>query len=184
MSNIVVYDQAHADVPGKVTSYVKSVNTPDYDGETNKLVNPDLSALAGVPVAYWKHSAGSIVEMTDTEKGEPLAAYKQNRYNEIDLKTGALIIAGFTYDSKTFSLSINAQTNWNTLKDQESEFTWPVDVTTIDNDTYSLVQANLGAFWTAGKDAVKGHLDSGRTLKKSVFDAADKVAIDAVVDTR
>jgi len=125
------------------------------------------------------------VEINDgTAKSLSLANYKELRYKEIDNKTGNLISAGFSYDSKTFSLSGNAQTNWNVLKDDESEFTWPVDVTMLNNDTYSLTSANLSAFWTAAKDAVKGHLDSGRSLKKSVFDAADEATIDAVTDTR
>ena len=113
-----------------------------------------------------------------------LSEYKQVKYEAIDLKTGSLIIVGFVYDSKTFSLSANAQSNWNVLKDEEPEFTWPVEISTIDNDTYSLTAANLDAFWNAGKDAIKDHLDSGRAYKKSVYDAVDKAAVDAVVDTR
>ncbi len=114
----------------------------------------------------------------------PLADYKQLRYNEIDGKTVSLIAAGFSFDSQAFSLSSSAQMNWSTLKDQEAEFTWPVEVSTKDNNAYSLTQANLTAFWTAGRDATKGHLDTGRALKKSVFDAADEAAVNAVVDNR
>jgi hypothetical protein len=119
-----------------------------------------------------------------TPKSLSLADYKQLRYNEIDAKTNELISPGFVYDSKTFSLSSNAQSNWNVLKDEEAEFTWPVDISTIDSDTYSLSQANLGAFWGAGMTFMKGHLDTGRALKKSVYDAANEAAVDAVVDTR
>lgn len=119
-----------------------------------------------------------------TAKSLALPDYKQLRHNEIDGNTKALIGAGFTYDSKTFSASINAQTNWNTLKDQEAEFTWPVNISTLDNDEYSLTAANLDAFWIAARDAIKGHLDSGRTLKKTIFDAANESAVDAVVDSR
>ena len=119
-----------------------------------------------------------------TAKELALDDYKQFRFNEIDAKTSGLIVAGFTYDSKRFSLSIYAQTNWNVLKDETSEFSWPVEITTLDNDTYSLTEANITAFWTAGRDAVKTLLDSGRALKKSVFDAADESTIDAVSDGR
>lgn len=119
-----------------------------------------------------------------TAKDLILADYEQLRYNEIDSKTETLIAAGFTYDSQTFSLSVHAQANWNTLKDSETDFTWPVEISTKDNNVYDLTQANLSTFWIAGRDAVKGHLDSGRALKKSVFDAVDEVAVDAVVDTR
>ena len=119
-----------------------------------------------------------------TSKELTLADYKQLRYNEIDGKTLALIAAGFVYDSQTFSLSLSAQTNWNTLKDSKPDFTWPVEISTIDSNSYDLATGDLQAFWTAGRDEIKGHLDSGRALKKSVFDAANEAAVDAVVDAR
>ena len=83
-----------------------------------------------------------------------------------------------------FDINKYANRDWNTLKDNESDFTWPVSLSTLNNNEYILAQANLSAFWTAARDAAKGHLDSGRTLKKSVFDAANEAAVDAVVDTR
>ena len=68
MADIIVYDPVEPVVAGRVTAYVKSANTPDYDGEPNKLVNPDLSALSAVLQKYWKESSGSVVEMTAQEK--------------------------------------------------------------------------------------------------------------------
>ena len=115
---------------------------------------------------------------------ETLAEYKQARYNAIDYKTGYLIHGGFTYDSKQFSLSANAQANWNALHSNPTEFTWPQEITAINNDTYSLAEANLNAFWEAGKVVLADHLGTGRALKKSIFDAADKTAVNAIVDTR
>jgi len=115
---------------------------------------------------------------------EPLANLKARRYGEIDLRTGQLIGAGFTYDSAQFSLSANAQLNWSEIHSNVSAFSDPVEVATIDNNVYDLTHANVDAFWTAALNATKGHLDSGRALKKSVFDAADKAAVDAVVDNR
>lgn len=66
MSNIFVYEPA-GEVSGQGI-YHRSVNTPDYDAETNKLVNPDVSALSAVPEKYWKESSSSVVEMTAGEK--------------------------------------------------------------------------------------------------------------------
>ena len=68
MSNIVLYDPDNVTVPRCVTQYLKSVNTPDYDGVTDKVVNPDLSAVSAVAQKYWKESTGSIVEMSQAEK--------------------------------------------------------------------------------------------------------------------
>ena len=68
MSKIVVYDPGAA-VVDAVIEYNPSANTPDYDSEPNKLVNPDLSLLEGiVPVLYWKRVGSTVVEMNQTEK--------------------------------------------------------------------------------------------------------------------
>lgn len=119
-----------------------------------------------------------------TLKDLTLADYKQLRYNEIDYKTGLLIGAGFTFDSKQFSLSVPAQMNWNALKTNETDFTFPVTITTIDNDEYSLAQVDLNAFWTAGRDKVQSTIDAGRSLKKQIFDAVDEASVDLVIDNR
>lgn len=167
--------------------HIESVNTPDYSTST-WIHNPDISLWDTVPKKYTKVESDLLVEMSQAEKdtvdSDDLSDYKQNKYSQIDYKTGALIYAGFVFDSQTFSLSVSAQTNWNALKDQEAEFTFPLDISTINNDTYSLTQANLDNFWSAARDTTKGHLDSGRVLKKSVFDAVDQAAVDLVVDDR
>lgn len=68
MSKIVVYDPGAA-VVDAVIEYNPSANTPDYNSEPNKLVNPDLSLLEGiVPVLYWKRVGTTVVEMNQTEK--------------------------------------------------------------------------------------------------------------------
>lgn len=75
MSDVVQYDPADPVVAGRVTLHRKSVNTPDWNGLPNTLVNPDLTGLYNpatrvytVPLAYWKESGGSIVEMIQAEK--------------------------------------------------------------------------------------------------------------------
>ena len=128
--------------------------------------------------------ADAIIKWGSVAEDDTLAAYKQAKYNAIDYKTGVLLSVGFTYDSKQFSLSANAQLNWSEIHSNIAEFPDPVDVTLINNDTYSLTHANVNTFWTTAKDILKGHLDSGRALKKSVFDAVDKAAVDAVIDNR
>ena len=68
MSDVVQYDPDDATVAGRVTLHRRSVNTPDWSGQPNTLVNPDLSALSAVPLKYWKESTATIVEMTQGEK--------------------------------------------------------------------------------------------------------------------
>ena len=113
-----------------------------------------------------------------------LADVKAMRYAEIDYNTGRLISAGFTFDGVQFSLSANAQQNWDSIKTSKSDYSFPLDITTIANDTYSLTNPNVQAFWVAARDAVKDQLDSGRILKKAIFDAIDIAAVDAVIDNR
>ena len=113
-----------------------------------------------------------------------LAGYKDQRYVEIDQKTGLIISAGFTFDGETFSLSANAQRNWDSIKTSKSDYSFPLDITTIDNNTYSLTNPSVQAFWVAARDAVKTPLDSGRVLKKEIFDAIDAAAVQAIVDNR
>lgn len=60
MADVVVF--------GEKTEYLKSVNTPDYESNPNAVVNPDLSAVAGVNRKYWKLSKGAVAEMTTEEK--------------------------------------------------------------------------------------------------------------------
>ena len=153
-------------------SLVSGFHSVLIEGDSLKIYGDSIPNEADLNSAVQNHDPCTLDE------------YKNVRYPSIDKKTGQLIALGFTYDGNTFSLSINAQANWNALKDQQGEFIWPVDITTIDNNTYSLAVSNIDAFWTAAKDTLKGHLDSGRALKKSIFDATTKAEVDAVVDNR
>ncbi|MBT8428494.1 MAG: hypothetical protein KJN79_01140 [Gammaproteobacteria bacterium] len=53
--------------------YLQSVNTPDYP-VLDWIINPDLSALTGVPQKYWKVVGDTVVEMTQGEKDAADAA--------------------------------------------------------------------------------------------------------------
>lgn len=72
MSLIVIFDEAAT--PQKVLGVLPSANTPDFDGRTDVLVNPDLSALDAIPQAYWKHDTGAVIEYTQAEKDTQDAA--------------------------------------------------------------------------------------------------------------
>ena len=62
--------------------------------------------------------------------------------------------------------------------------TFPIDISTKDDNEYSLEQADLDAFLGAALATKQGHLDSGRTLKVSVANATNQAELDAVVDNR
>ena len=117
-------------------------------------------------------------------KQESLVSHKKRKKRAIDAKTVSLIVKGFTFDGDVFSTSIRAQINWNNLKHSESDFTWPVEISTRNGGAYSLTQANLPSFWLASRDHIKGHYDSGRALRVQVNAATTHAEVDAVVDTR
>lgn len=57
-----------ADVVNRTTKqYLRSVNTPEYP-VVDWIINPDVSALAGVPTKYWVISGDVITEMDQTAK--------------------------------------------------------------------------------------------------------------------
>jgi hypothetical protein len=120
-----------------------------------------------------------------TLKDLTFADYKQLRYTELDAQTDVLLLSGFTYDTKQFSLSLNAQTNWTGLKTNTSDFTWPVEVSTLtEGENYNLANADVVAFWNAGKDRLQAVLDGGRAKKAAILAAVDEAAVDAIIDDR
>lgn len=66
MSNVAIFDPSAT--PQRVLEYLLSVNTPDYVSRPDVVINPDVSSLLNVPIKYWKHVTGNIVEMTPAEK--------------------------------------------------------------------------------------------------------------------
>jgi hypothetical protein len=128
-----------------------------------------------------KVNDGTLTQLT-------LANYKQLRYNEIDKRTGELILQGYVYSSKTFSLSETAQTNILALDNTRDDpaLTYPITYNTIDDlDTYSVVDStDLHNMYLTALATKKSHLDSGTVLKQQVRDAVDKAAVDLVIDNR
>ncbi len=72
MGLIVIFNEGAT--PEKVLSVIPSANDIEFVSRTDVVLNPDLSALSGVPRKYWKHVTGSIVEYTAGEKATQDAA--------------------------------------------------------------------------------------------------------------
>lgn len=68
MSNIAIFKL------NQTPQYLTSVNTPDYSSDPDVIVDPDISALTGVLVKYWKRSGNTVVQMTQAEKNAVDAA--------------------------------------------------------------------------------------------------------------
>lgn len=73
MANVAIFE------PGKEPTYLVSVNTPDYSGNKDALINPDLSSVIDVPEKYWKNDEKSIVEMSSDEKAAIDANYLEKK---------------------------------------------------------------------------------------------------------
>ena len=73
MANVVIFKT------GQYPQYLTSVNTPDYSSDPNTIVNPDMSAVSGVPLKFWKRSGNNVLEMTQAEKDTILTKELQAR---------------------------------------------------------------------------------------------------------
>ena len=113
-----------------------------------------------------------------------LEVLKDKMIVEIDRKTQSIISNGFVFDSHTFSLSIPAQINWTGLLTFENLLSWPMAVTTIDDQEYVLAQSSLLYFLNAGTTVIATTIASGRNLKLSVKAATSLADLDAIVDSR
>ena len=111
MSNVAIFKS------GETPQYLKSVNTPDYEGDPNVLVNPDISALGNVPLKYWKRVADLIEEMTTSEKQAADDAELQARKDAVtvELVARGLIEAGNTRWSQGLTITKAQVIQW--LKD-------------------------------------------------------------------
>lgn len=113
-----------------------------------------------------------------------LATRKVTKRKQIDIRTVELISQGFTFDSKQFSLSIPAQINWSSIRENKLDYSWPVRITTIDDENYYLSLLDVDSFWIAARDEVQSHYDSGAELKEQVGLATTIEEVEAVEDDR
>lgn len=175
-----------------IFKYLPSVNTPDYP-EGTWVVNPDMSPVEGVPTKYWKLTGDVLSVMDQAEKDAVddalLPAYKQAKMDQIDTRTGELILEGFEYPVSSgvvFSLSPESQCSLNSANSNRDDLTYPIEWDSRDNlSTIVLADApELHDFAVAGTNTVVKHRKSGHVLKQSVIAAVDAAGVDAVVDSR
>lgn len=166
------------------------------------MIAPDVSAvidvatkIATVRPRYWDFDdVNNVVkEMTQAQKevvdadAANLVPSQSAAYAAIDKRTGELITAGHTYNTKTYSLSENAQKKlieWRIKADSGDETARTA--TTLDNtDTVVLVDAAAVIVFTdAAFSAIQVHLDSGDALRAQVRAATNISAVEAVDDNR
>lgn len=172
--------------------YKKSVNTTEYlDGEW--IINPDLSNVEGVDKLYWKIDGESVIEMTQEEKDAVdltrLDSLKESKIRDIDNKTSSIISQGVQFDGETFSLSVNAQSNFMGIKVATdggllTEANYPYELTTLDDNAYQLTWELKEQFFGAVLSAISTPLAEGRSLKVAVKTASTIEELNAIVDNR
>ena len=139
---------------------------------------------------YHQRTSGDGTDISHYTLVAHLAAYKDKRYDNIDARTAELIDAGFTFDDQLFSLTWQAQMNWNRLRVSvlTGVFTaldFPRDIPTLDDNEYTLAGISAaGDFFGAYANRLEERLRSGRDLKQQIREATTKAEIDAIVDTR
>lgn len=76
MSNVLIFKN------NEPPQYLESVNTPDYEGKPDVLINPNISLLKGVERKYWKRVGDSVEEMSIQEKKNVDDKEKLEKKNE------------------------------------------------------------------------------------------------------
>jgi hypothetical protein len=107
---------------------------------------------------------------TPEELQRILDAAKTAKIAAIDLKTNQLILAGFSYDDKVFSLSATAQMNWIAMQARFASISYPFDVSTISETVYAIADSTAGAaFLTAAFDTLLTRKSGGVALRDQVM---------------
>ena len=127
------------------------------------------------------------VEIAQSVTPSELDILKCLQLFKIDAKSQRLISNGFSHGGQMFSLSLNAQSNWNALLTIHlaGMLAFPHNVTTKDDHIYVIADAvELVAFIGAAMGTVESHLESGRALKTATNNATTVEQLIAVVDNR
>lgn len=93
--------------------------------------------------------------------------HKKALIDKIDLFIEAEIFKGFVYNGKTFSMSINAQINWNNILLIPSNI-FPLSLMTIDEELVQLPLEEKNAFYQASLNYKYSKLQLGHSLKTAV----------------
>lgn len=171
---------------GWVTSYDSSANTPIAQA-AGALINPNLSAVANLPISRWKVVNGAVID-----GGEQIATVKQDLIDRINVLTESKIHdgPGFEYpqgSGKFYSLSENAQAKWIGLEVGRAAIDYvndPPTVRTKDDQITTILTSSdmVHAMYLTGLATVKAYLKAGGIVKDAVRDAATIAAARAAAE--
>jgi len=117
-----------------------------------------------------------------------LADYKSLRLDLVRNKTNQLKEDGtFTHSAKTFSLRTNKYLMIVGYQQAAVDLvlTYPTNITTTTGEKLAMADATaVKDLYTSMAGALKTIINAGNDIEQLVFDAVDKAAVDAVVDSR
>lgn len=180
-------------VVNKLTLDMLQVKDTSFYPTSDWLHNPDFSEVELVEKKYWKVENDALVEMTSSEKEVVDQNYIENirllTIQDIDAKTDALILNGASFDGHLFSLTNEAQMNWNSLFTLMMAGTIPVtadyEISTLDDGTpYTLAPSAREGFFGTIFHTVANYIQGGRNLKVQVSAMSSADEIEAFVDPR
>lgn len=146
-------------------------------GETLRSDAPDGAKVKKPGAASWSRWDGAawVTATPSLDEYKLWIAAKANA--EYTRRVGL----GYTYASKTFSLSHSAQINLNGLKHNRARLTFPYRISTLDDaDSYELADiADADAIYDAAFDKEWDLMKDCNTCKNNVRNAIDVAAVDA-----
>ena len=139
-------------------------------------------------VVVEKDDSGNIINKYMTyEKPDGFAASIEEalevKKNQIDKRTQELIFEGFSFAGLHWSLSINAQIDWNNLP-QLPEIVFPLAIQDVDGNNYNLEYSDRMNFYYTAVNIKNSHLQSGNILKTQVSQLTTIQEILTFVDPR
>lgn len=184
MSNVAIYDEEDPVVANRVTAYLVSVNTPDYEERSDVLINPELPT--GVAQKYWKVNEGSIVEMNSSEKNSiDLPGAKLDKIAAVQAKTAYNESIGVPYNNYRFSVTPAAKSNWLAVVISKDSLSYPFSAPTGFNSIYSFQDANdVVGFFGSSMAYLKYWEESDENLVIAINACTTVAEVEAITDDR
>lgn len=103
--------------------------------------------------------------------------------NNVQVKTEALLVSGFTYNGKTFFLDKESSVKWLGLKEaQISEF--PINIVSKEGQVQQLTALTVIDFYNAAFSRGRAIEEGGGVLKYQASLCTTQAQLDAIVDNR
>lgn len=139
-----------------------------------------IGALIPQPEISWTYDSGSGIFSAPVVALDQL---KEERYSQVDQRTGELITQGFPFAGHTFSMSINAQINWSNFPNIPDAL-FPLNIMDVNESVFVCSLANKMNFYFTALNWKNQALQSGSILKGQIKACADDACVNAIVDNR